>query len=157
MRKNKLFCLKFLLFLAPDRLRIHVQPSVFINFRGDCPRTPENAFVPLALEFGASALSCPQKVHIFLLGQKGPYFSPLAPLMFFSELPPWFSAVQHGFIGVENPYLIGIDSKSIPCPEGTRMYILPCDIPTLHGCSYFLRVFETPSKPFLSRIWTFFI
>jgi hypothetical protein len=44
--------------------------------------------VPLALEFGASALSCPQKVHIFLLGQKGPHFSPLAPLMFFSELPP---------------------------------------------------------------------
>ncbi len=39
----------------------------FINFRGDAPVTLENGFIPSALAFGPSALSCPQK---------GPHFSP---------------------------------------------------------------------------------
>ena len=52
----------------------------FINFRGDAPVTLENGFIPSALAFGPSALSCPQK---------GPHF-PHWPkkVQFFHLWPP---------------------------------------------------------------------
>ena len=99
--------LKILQFISPNRLRMHIQPSIFHKFQGACPRTPclewLRAFGTRVRAFGTrlsakrSLLSTlAQKVHIFHLW----------PQCFFSELLPciwqvWWMGGSLGFNGLD--------------------------------------------------------
>ena len=110
---------------------MHVQPSIFKKFRGGGGMPPYPPRIASCLRHLRSRLRrsvVRKKVQIFNITQKGPHFSPLAPPMFFSELPPCliililmrYFTLNYQRINVlnrlpnENKHMFFYSAKSIP-------------------------------------------